>query len=80
MIQKVNDMNKRPCLLFLDIDAQVSLITNQKAEEAGYKGQSASIQIMALSPGGKKKSQIQDRVLLCWGWISSHTDHMGIIE
>ncbi len=66
MTQKVSYVNKKkPGLLVWDTGAQISFITKQYAKEAGYKRRSASVQMKGVGPGGKKKLQIQYRLLLC---------------
>ncbi len=64
MIQRIPDINGKPCTVLRDTGAQISLITDQYAKEAGFKGCPASIQFSDVGSGSKKKSKVQYRVLL----------------
>ncbi len=52
------------CTVLWDTGAQISLVTNQYAREAGFKGRPASIRISGVGTGNKNKSKVQYRALL----------------
>jgi hypothetical protein len=64
MIQKIPDVTGRVCTVLWDTGAQTSLVTQQYAREAGFKGRTASIQISGVGTGNKNRSKAQYRVLL----------------
>jgi hypothetical protein len=63
MIQKIPDINGKPCTVLWDTGAQIPLITHQYAKEAGFKGHPASIQISGVGSGNKKNQKVKYRVL-----------------
>jgi hypothetical protein len=64
MIQRIPDISKRRCTVQWDTGAQISLIKNQYAKDAGFKGHPCQIQISGVGSGSKKTTKIQCRALL----------------
>jgi hypothetical protein len=56
LIQKIPAINKRQCTVLWDNGAQILLITNQYAKEAGFKGCRASIQISGVKSRNARRS------------------------
>ncbi len=64
MIQKIQDTTGKVCTVLWDTGAQILLVTQQYAREAGFSGRPTSIRISGLGLGNKNRSKVQYRVLL----------------
>ncbi len=64
VIQRVQDARVGVCTVLWDSGAQISLVTHQYAEEAGFGRRPASIQITGVGAGGKSESNVQYKALL----------------
>ncbi len=63
-IQRVQDARGGKCTVLWDTGAQISLVTHQYAEKAGFGRRPASIRIMGVGAGGGGESNVQYRALL----------------
>jgi hypothetical protein len=64
MIQNIPDVTGRMCTVLWDTGDQISLVTQQYAKDAGFKGRPASIQISRVGTVNRNRSKIQYKVLL----------------
>jgi hypothetical protein len=64
VIQRVQDARGGVCTVLWDSGAQISLVTHQYAEEAGFGRRPASIPITGVGAGGKSESNVQYKALL----------------
>ncbi len=64
MIQRVQDVKGGECIVPWDSGAQVSLVTHEYARGAGFRRQTASIQITGVGAGSGGESSVQYKALL----------------
>jgi hypothetical protein len=64
IIQRVQDARGGECTVRWDSGAQISLVTHQYAEKAGFGRQPASIRITGVGAGGGDESNVQYKALL----------------
>jgi hypothetical protein len=57
MIQRIPDISKRRCTVQWDTGAQISLIKNQYAKDAGFKGQPCQIKIQESDQEARRRSK-----------------------